>query len=308
MVRLFCLLALSASFVHFGCGSATRSAEGFRVDPQRARQFGNTSPFEVDVEVLDTGAEPRRELRYRPEVGGVAEARLQVLVTTAEDEQTAERAFVFRTTVESAHEAGSTVVYQLACDEDGALVDDVGGLDDPNRRPLVMRVGYDDRGRFSRKADFEGDASMVLLHRGSLMLLLTAPYLPREPVGVGAIWRIATPASTPQPIRSNKVVEVRLSSMADSELVLSATTRVDTPTQSLGAFEMPATSARLEKRLEVDLADGMPLVPFAFESEERRSGGSSGRAKVSARVSRLRMGRLDRRMEDDGVLELEGGE
>ncbi len=275
---------LAVTLLALGCSStagqprAKKSSEetgtkaNGQVAPQRAAKYGNTDRNKVRVELLEAGAEPRRALRYKAKKGYVALAQIRTTITNKNDGSTVrDSAFVHSAFVEAVSDDSVTITQLIKATKDGKLVNDLDQLSDESHQTFGASVQYNTRGRPMKFKPVADDAALIKKNQAEVMGLMMAPWLPEEPVGVGATWQIRTPTSVAQPIRANKKTVSKLVAIAGSVITIETTITFDAPKQTVNGKEYEGQKIRGKKRITVDLADPVSLIPKTFENTQDMS-------------------------------------
>lgn len=235
-----------------------------QIPPDRTSKTKNTPASDVGVRLLGSGKEPRRKLKYIVTPNYKAVSRSRITITSQSDKSIArDRSFLVMALVDSTNADSFSVTYGIMTDQSGTLIDDVDQIGKAGVQNLGGTAIYTSWGRPTAFNPFADDRALLKQYQDEVMGLMNVPWLPAEPVGVGAKWKILTPASVAQPLRSNKVVTSELLSIEGSVITIETTTIADAPKQTVNGMPLEGQRVRATKRTTVDLADPVSVLPLS---------------------------------------------
>ena len=158
----------------------------------------------VEVELLDPGADPRRELRLSPEPGdrGAVDMRMTMDIDLALDGQPAPGVEIppmlmgFELVVDEVSADAVTMSYTydrvgLDGPDPGGMEQALKGIEGLSGSATTTRRGAYLDGRIDVPSGADPAMAQMLTQFDQQMASLTVP-MPEEPVGVGARWRVTT--------------------------------------------------------------------------------------------------------------------
>ncbi len=131
-----------------------------RVDPSGTVINGIAKEPRIGVELLNTGNEPRRNLRYDLKPNYVALSEVRSSFINLEGKIIRDESFIAMAIVESSENGIFSLGYSMIADKSGKLIDDVDRIDDADNQIFGLLVTYNNIGE-PTSSDFFGE-SLVL--------------------------------------------------------------------------------------------------------------------------------------------------
>lgn len=217
---------------------------------------------QIRVELLDQGAEPRRELRYQPQVGQAERATVEMRMTSAAsmngqqmpEQKLPATTLVMRMTPQRQTEQG--IEYSFAFEQ--ARVEPGHQLSDAVRQSIEPLVGARGVGVTSLRGEslsfeLEGLDDLSEMMRAQIDSMSSQAsqlglVLPQEPVGVGAQWRV-TMRLTNGGMEMRQISIATLKSLEEGNLVIALDLEQTAEPQE---FEPPQMRGMTVKLLSLD--------------------------------------------------------